>query len=122
MSETPYWRVHVRVDEDPLSTLTFTRASDGCEEAGEVSADAIRAYAELLGLPEDWTLHVGVSSSRAPRTGGSRPGRSRRPRRRLRLERAAGMSVASMRSARRLVSAAVCSSTSRSALSAQLVR
>ena len=52
MPQTPYSRVHVRVDEDPLSTLTFTRASDGGEVPGEVSAEAIRAYADLLGHPE----------------------------------------------------------------------
>lgn len=32
MSEIAYWRVHVAVDEDPLSTLTFTRdrSRSGC--------------------------------------------------------------------------------------------
>jgi len=66
--------VHVRVDEDPLSTLTFTRASDGGEDPGEVSAEAIRAYADLLGLPEAWTVHVEVSVLAGPADARDAPG------------------------------------------------
>ena len=74
MPETPYWRVHVRVDEDPLSTLTFTRASEGGEDPGEVSAEAIRAYADLLGLPEAWTVHVELSVLAGPGDARDLPG------------------------------------------------
>jgi hypothetical protein len=74
MPETPYWRVHVSVDEDPLSTLTFTRSSEGCEDPGEVSAEAIRAYADLLGLPEEWTVHVEVSVLASPEDARDAPG------------------------------------------------
>jgi hypothetical protein len=74
MPETPYWRVHVRVDEDPLSTLTFTCPSDGGEDPGEVSAEAIRAYAYLLGLPEAWTVHVEVSALAGPADARDAPG------------------------------------------------
>lgn len=74
MAEIPYWQVHVRVDEDPLSTLTFTRASDGCEDPGHLSAEAIRAYTDLLGLPEDWTVHVEVSVLAGPANGQDAPG------------------------------------------------
>lgn len=65
MAERFYWRVHVRVDEDPLSTLTFTFPSAG-EDRAEVSADALHAYAELVGLPEGWTVHVEVSTLTGP--------------------------------------------------------
>lgn len=75
MPEIPYWRVHVRVDEDPLSTLTFTCASDGYDDTGELTAQAIRAYAELLGLPEEWTVHVEVSTLAGPENGQDAPGR-----------------------------------------------
>ena len=66
MTDTPYWRVHVRVDEAPLSTLTFTRASDGYEDAGEIGAEAVRTYADL---PEEWTVHVEVSGLAGPANG-----------------------------------------------------
>jgi len=69
MPETSYWRVHVRVDEDPLSTLTVTRAAEGDEEPADIGAEALRAYRELVGLPEDRTVHVEV----APLTGPENP-------------------------------------------------
>jgi len=65
MTDRLYWRVHVRVDEDPLSTLTFTcPGSDG--DRAEVTAEGLRAYAELVGLPERWTVHVEVSTLAGP--------------------------------------------------------
>lgn len=69
MGDTVYWRVHVRVDEDPLSTLTFTRAREGAEEPEVVSAEAVQAYRELIGLPEGWTVHVEVSMLAGPANG-----------------------------------------------------
>jgi len=62
MPEIPYGRVHVRVDEDPLSTLTLTLPSEDGENVGEVGAAAVRVYAELVGLPEQWTVHVEARS------------------------------------------------------------
>jgi len=61
MADRAYWRVHVRGDEDALSTLTFTCPSSE-EDRAEVGAEALRAYAELVGLPEGWTVHVEVST------------------------------------------------------------
>jgi hypothetical protein len=74
MPDMAYWRVHVSVDEDPLSTLTFTRAREGCEDPSEVSAEAVRAYADLVGLPEGWTVHVEVSVLAGPANGQDGPG------------------------------------------------
>lgn len=65
-TERAYWRAHVGVDEDPLATLTFTRAADRDEDPADVGADAIRAYRDVLGLPEHWTVHVEISMLAGP--------------------------------------------------------
>jgi hypothetical protein len=73
MADRAYWRVHVRVDEDPLSTLTFTCPSAE-EDRAEVGTEALRAHAELVGLPEGWTVHVEVSTLTGPGDPQDKPG------------------------------------------------
>jgi hypothetical protein len=72
ISNRPYWRVHVP-DEDPLSTLTLTCPSAN-EDRAEVSADAVRAHAELIGLPEGRAVHGEVSPLAGPDDPQDKPG------------------------------------------------
>jgi hypothetical protein len=66
MLDIAYWRAHVSVDQDPLSSLTFTRAREESKDAGDVSAEAVQIYRELIGLPEEWDgSRGGVEARRA---------------------------------------------------------
>lgn len=62
VSKPPDWVLaHLRPDNDPLSMLTVTRAIEGDEEEADVAKEALRAYREVVGLPEGWAVHVEVA-------------------------------------------------------------
>lgn len=46
--------------------MTFTRIREDGEDTGEDTADTVQVYRDLVGLPEDWTVTVEISTLAGP--------------------------------------------------------